>query len=172
MWISLEVFSENFKVIHIGGKDKKGHINIHSLSTYNYTGYCGLIFFFNISIVFCKVGSFGISLEIFSMPWMTVVWSLPPKNCPICWRGVLVILRHKYITIWRAPAISLFRFCPKMSMAWTPKWSETIWSIRSGVTSLATFGEIRSFKASSANSMVISFLSSLEKLPLTHGYWI
>ena len=136
---------------------------VHRWFTGGFTNYCGLIFFFRISMVFLKDSFLPISLPILSAPWMIVVWSLPPKYLPIVWRGMVVMLRQRYITICLGYTTSLFLFWEEISRGVMPKWSDTTWIISYGVISLEAPGEIRSFKASSASSIVISFLSNLER---------
>ena len=114
-------------------------------------------------MVLRRLSFLSISAPIFSYPWIIVVWSLPPKYLPIACKGVSVMLRHRNITIWRGKTTSLFLFWEEISSGVMPKWSATTWIINSGVTSFVSFGEIRSLRASSASSIVISCLFNLER---------
>src|SRR5699024_12437768 len=46
----------------------------------------------------------AICWRIFLLACITVVWSRPPKSCPIFGSGSSVSSRHRYVAIWRAVA--------------------------------------------------------------------
>ena len=114
-------------------------------------------------MVFFKLSSVFSSAAIFFVPWMIVVWSRPPRAFPMFCRDSLVISPQRYITICRGNTNSLLRFCPIKSRELIPKCSDTTFKMSCGVTSLMAFGEIKSFKASSASSIFISLLFNLLK---------
>ena len=102
----------------------------------SYSHYVGLIFFFIILIVLESVSSVESSESIFSIPCLIVEWSFPPSMTPIPFSEVSVILRIRYIAICLGYTISAFLLFPFKSEIDTPKCSETISRISSGVTSL------------------------------------
>ena len=81
MWKPSTFMRENLKFIHRWLKVIHKPFRKDQLSTARPHGfhYCGLIFFFSISMVFLNVSSFDMSPVIFSAPCMMVVWSLPPR---------------------------------------------------------------------------------------------
>jgi len=110
-----------------------------------------------------NVSSVVTSFVILSTPCFTVEWSFPPRKMPIDLSGVSVMERMRYIAICLGLEISAFLLLLFRSAIDTPKCSETISSISSGVTSLLFLEDMISFSASEASviSICVALLFSL-----------